>query len=271
MSCSSPRRAWLFDDGCSRAVVFRPPTDWMAGLSSPVDLPCRKCLSCRASASLIWSVRAYHEASLHKQNAMVTLTYSDEHVPKKIEKKHLQDFMKRARHKAHFRYFACGERGGLTGRPHFHVLFFGCDWLGGSKKSLTGHDRSPALDELWPFGTHDIVPLSLPSIMYVCGYEQKKVADVETWKTQSNRPGIGHGWLDKYCDDLARTGEVVINGQKFPIPARYLEWEPDYLEHQKIARARYARAHPISAAAREASALINARKFREQTLLETKK
>lgn len=276
MTCSSPRNAWLYDDGGERAISFKPPTGRVAALSSPVELPCRKCACCRTDESLVWSVRAYHEAAMHQKNSMVTLTFRDEDCPPSIDKKHLQDFFKRLRHTAQFRYIACGEYGGLTRRPHYHVIFFGQDWLEGASQSPSGSFSSPFLSKAWPFGFNDVVPCSLASIMYVCGYAHKKVGDPDTFKTQSNggrsgQGGIGRGWVDAYADDLRRTGEVVIEGQKFPIPKRYLQWEPEFLAEQVLEREKYARTKRVTPMAREAARLIAEMRMREAKIKETRR
>lgn len=276
MTCASPRNAWLYDDGSQRGLSFKPPTDWMASLSRRVELPCRKCLCCRADESLIWSIRAHHEASLHSKNCMATFTFDDDHVPPAISKKHLQDLFKRLRHTAQFRYIACGEYGGLTRRPHYHVIFFGQDFLEGARESQSGSFTSPVLSRAWPFGFNDVVPCTLASIMYVCGYASKKVADPDTFKTQSNGGrsglgGIGHGWLDKYADDLRRTSTVVVEGQEFPIPKRYLEWEPEFLAQQILEREEYARKKRVSPAARKAAQAIAEHRAREARIKETRR
>lgn len=269
MTCSNPRPAFLFDDGSERAISFKPVTDWMAAFTRSIDLPCRKCITCRADEALVWTIRAHHEAQMHKQNSMVTLTFDDEHLPPAISKKHLQDFFKRLRHTAKFRYIACGEYGGLTRRPHYHVLFFGQDFLGGAHPSISGRIESPIIKRAWPFGMNDVVPVEFASIAYVCGYATKKLSDPDTFKLQSG--GIGHGWLDKYADDIARTGHVVINGQTFPVPKRYLEWEPEFLAHVKDAREEYARKRVITPEGRLARRLIAEKRAKEARIKETRR
>lgn len=243
----------------------------MASFTRFIEIPCRKCLCCRADEALVWAVRAHHEASLHAKNCMVTLTFDDANVPLTIQKKHLQDFFKRLRHTAKFRYIACGEYGGLGRRPHYHVLFFGQDFLEAAHQSPSGSFSSPFLARAWPYGFNDVVPCNLASIMYVCGYAHKKVGDPDTFKLQSNRPGIGHGWLDKYADDLRRTSTVVIDGQEFPIPKRYLSWEPDFLAQQIVEREEYARDKRVTPAARRAAQLIAELRARDAKIKETRR
>ena len=89
------------------------------------------------------------EAKNYKNNYFVTLTYSEENVPtiaytdisKKdnyeyceeltLCKKDFQNFMKRLRFHYkdkynwdNIRFFACGEYGEQTGRPHYHTIIF---------------------------------------------------------------------------------------------------------------------------------------------------
>ena len=69
--------------------------------------------------------RQRHDAAL-----FVTLTYSEEEVPKdgSVDVKHVQLFLKRLRRRMEplqVRYFAVGEYGDHTLRPHYHALLFG--------------------------------------------------------------------------------------------------------------------------------------------------
>ena len=127
------------------------------------QVPCGRCEGCMISRSRDWAVRCVHEASLYgDNNSFITLTYSDENLPPRIDqscdercavykshlkpcpkgslcKKDFQDFMKRLRKrcngiipvekkpgKFHYpiRYYQCGEYGSLLKRPHFHACLF---------------------------------------------------------------------------------------------------------------------------------------------------
>lgn len=163
----------------------------------------------------------------------MTLTLDDDHLTKVLEKKPLQDFLKRFRRDGtEVRYFACGEYGGITRRPHYHALLFGHDFREKAK-----HKK---LVDNWKNGFISVDPLTPASVMYVCGYAQKKIEDPnDTFVVMSRNPGIGRDFLAAYSDDMRRTGHVVIAGQKMPIPARYKQWyEPlkegtaDYLMNE---------------------------------------
>ena len=194
----------------------------------------------------MWSIRAYHESTLHDQNSFITLTYDDDHLPKDgcIDKKHLQDFFKRLRRDlppGTVRYIACGEYGEQTRRPHYHAILFGLDFL---HDKITIDDSlytSPTLERFWGQGHVSIAPVTMASICYVCGYVMKKINDADTFNLMSRRPGIGHDWLKQYKSDLSRTGSVTIEGREYPVPKRYLDWEQSHFEELKKQRLAHAR------------------------------
>lgn len=97
-----------------------------------LKISCGQCIGCRLERSRDWALRIVQEATLHAQNSFVTLTYADRHLPShaSLRKKHLQDFMKRLRFStdAKLRYYACGEYGTTSLRPHYHICLFGADF-----------------------------------------------------------------------------------------------------------------------------------------------
>ena len=178
----------------------------------------------------MWSVRCYHESTQHDKTSFITLTYNDENLPSdgRIEKKHLQNFFKRLRKRyppQSLRYFACGEYGDQTNRPHYHAIIFGEDFRFDKVDINSELYTSPFLESVWGFGNVSIAPVTMASICYVCGYVTKKMDDPDTFNLMSRRPGIGHNWFQKYQDDLARTGTVTIEGREWPIPKRYFDWD----------------------------------------------
>lgn len=240
MACYYPLDGWLAsnpNDSGKRSVVF----SLSEGLSDhPVSVPCGKCIGCRADQSLMWSIRAYHESTLHVKNSFLTLTYSDDNLPddNKIKKNDLQLFFKRLRKKYKIRYIACGEYGEKTARPHYHAIIFGQDFLHDKIPISRSGDfyTSEELVKTWGLGYVTCASVNYSSIAYVCGYCHKKIGDTDTFSLMSRRPGIGHDWLLRYHDDLQRTGTVTIDGREFPVPPRYLQWLPDEFEELKRAR-----------------------------------
>lgn len=144
----------------------------------PVD--CGHCLACRIKRRSSWVTRMEHEFVTQGAQALfVTLTYNDANCPKDggLSKRHLQLFFKRLRRtmdyhcdKTKFRYYACGEYGDITRRPHYHFIIFG----------LTNKYRKLLFDT-WgmcdPVGFKCKVVLNddNKAFRYVAGYVNKKL------------------------------------------------------------------------------------------------
>ncbi|AXH75064.1 MAG: replication initiator protein [Microviridae sp.] len=239
MSCVCPIDCWRSTEVSESGkcpIVF---TVCGADLTRPLQVPCGRCVGCCADRALIWSIRVFHESTLHKQNSFLTLTYSD--APESVSKRDLQLFFKRLRKFAKVRYFACGEYGSHTHRPHYHVCLFGVDFLADSYAISDSLYGNRVLDDCWSHGLCSVGSLTLASAMYVAGYVSKKIGDPDTFNLMSTRPAIGRGWLDKFVDDIRRTGKVVIDGQEFTVPKKYLEWYSDELVNVIDARREFAR------------------------------
>lgn len=98
-------------------------------------VPCGKCEICCERKSKSMVVRCTAETQMHYSLPyMLTLTYDSYHLPvdKSIHSKHIQLFLKRLRIRltrmgydiSNMRYFAVGEYGTRTQRPHYHLLFW---------------------------------------------------------------------------------------------------------------------------------------------------
>ena len=92
-------------------------------------VPCGKCRPCKIAKASEWAARMIHEGDYHKSNVFSTLTYSDDNLPKNLElsERHLTLFFKSLRKHLNNRlikYFACGEYGETTSRPHYHAILF---------------------------------------------------------------------------------------------------------------------------------------------------
>lgn len=99
--------------------------------------PCGKCPECLQRRASGWSFRLMQEERVSTSAFFITLTYAPEHLPisragfKTLNKTDVQKFVKRLR-KAHeketgqlpIKYYVCGEYGGQTARPHYHMILF---------------------------------------------------------------------------------------------------------------------------------------------------
>lgn len=196
-----------------------------------------------------------HEAQMHQDNSFITLTYGEECVPRSLNHKHFQDFMKRTRRRfapARAKYYMAGEYGEQLMRPHFHACLFGYDFHDKQPwaKGPGGEQlfRSPTLEKLWPFGFSSIGRVTFQSAAYVARYVMKKVTGqaAKTWyervdpetgeifflKPEYNRMslkpdhpgqrgGIGASWLYRFADDIYPHGKVIINGKEANPPRYY--------------------------------------------------
>lgn len=110
----------------------------MVGYKQPV--PCGRCPNCKKRTISSWSFRLMQQDKVSDMSLFITLTYDTRYVPITPKgflglcKRDLQLFFKRLRKRYHslyvdgkpIKYFAVGEYGGKTLRPHYHVLLFNC-------------------------------------------------------------------------------------------------------------------------------------------------
>jgi hypothetical protein len=251
MPCFNPVQAWK---GRTGGVVFAKHHGWS---DQPLKVPCGGCIGCRMDYARDWAVRCMHEKLMNEDSMFVTLTYSDENLPKNgsLNPRDFTLFMKRLRKKFpknKIRYFMCGEYGDSTQRPHYHALIFGL-WF--DDKTLErindGNSlyESKTLDEIWRLGKADFGAVTFQSAGYVARYNFKKITGdlaqqtygtlVPPFARMSRRPGIGIPWLLKFREDIKKD-QIWVSGKHVPVPRaydKYLEKEdPD--EFEKIKRAR---------------------------------
>lgn len=236
MPCYGPLQAFYpkANSGSNR-LVFKK-SDSETGI--PISVPCGKCIGCKLEHSRQWALRCMHEKRLHTDSSFLTLTYDPAHLPSggSLVKRDLQLFMKRLRKQfgEGVRFFACGEYGEKSLRPHYHVLLLNKDF--NDKRPIsTGSEytlyASKLLSQLWTSGSHAIGDVNFESAAYVARYCTKKItgpkaADHYKGRTpeflvMSRRPGIGSGYLDKYKTELYTHDNCIINGVPSSLPRFY--------------------------------------------------
>lgn len=181
---------------------------------------------------------------MHKVNSFVTLTY--ERTGPSLVPIDFTRFMYRVRQRlGPTRFYACGEYGENSLRPHFHALLFGRTFTDGVP---CGKDiySSKVLSSLWPNGFSSFGGVSYDSAAYVAGYVCKKVSGapatahysrvdsstgeivqcVPEFSRMSLKPGIGYTWFKKYWREVygARDGVVRTGGRVVPPPRTYDKW-----------------------------------------------
>lgn len=106
-------------------------------VGSVYQLPCGRCPNCVARRTSQWSFRIMQESKVSYSAHFITLTYKTGELNispngfKTLSKRDVQLFFKRlrkAQDKIKFdfpiRYYAVGEYGGKTQRPHYHIILF---------------------------------------------------------------------------------------------------------------------------------------------------
>lgn len=190
-----------------------------------IDIPCGKCIGCRLEYSRQWANRMMLELEYHDSAYFVTLTYSDDFLPKSpvydadtgeylyssktLRKSDLSKFIKHVR--KHFpndkiRFFGAGEYGSKTLRPHYHVIIFGLhlDDLKVYKRNFQGDVlyNSEELSDCWSnyvgvrsdgsnyydrVGHVVIGKVNWETCAYVSRYVTKKMSgSLEDWFTYQN-------------------------------------------------------------------------------------
>ena len=172
---------------------------------------------------------------------------------------HLQLFLKNLRRSQQyhygkqFRFYACGEYGTKTMRPHFHIILYGLHlseptddtW----KKSMSGYYvwEDKYLEKIWKNGNVIVGRVTYNSCEYVARYMLKKQKGhygqfYETFNIEpeacrmSLKPGIGMNYYEKHRNLIYKYDEIHVatekHGLTFKPPRKfdkaYQEEHPDY-------------------------------------------
>ncbi len=283
MACYHPLGAYRRQrpvDG-AKVIFFKVPASIPGNPVRYIQLPCGQCIGCRLEQSRQWAVRMHHQARAHNQNAFTTLTYNPDNLPNDVSigqpptgtlvPRDLQLFLKRLRKKygPDIKFFACGEYGPKTLRPHYHICFFNFeppDLVHHSGKDPEKLYTSISLGEIWGKGNTLTGALTFQSAAYVARYITKKITgpnsddhyqtiDPRTgeifqrkqeFTRQSN--GIGKEHLQKYISDIYDHDHVILSGGKKVRPPRYYDklyemTNPDELAIIKEKREQQANKH----------------------------
>lgn len=189
-----------------------------------VAFPCGQCMPCRVNKRREWTHRIMLESKLQEDNSFLTLTYADDTLPTTasglptLAPPHLRDWLKRFRKAIEpvtIRFYAVGEYGDETFRPHYHAAIFGfppCRW------GNTRPNRNPCCDvcalveQTWGYGKVFVGSLSDNSAQYIAGYVTKKMTAKDDTRLLDRHPefarmsnrggGIGSGMMDEVASTL---------------------------------------------------------------------
>lgn len=213
-------------------------TDW---------IPCGKCEGCRCDKANDNATKAYLESQNWPVNAFLTLTYSNDNLPKgrTLLKRDLQLFWKKLRKKIQpqkIKYLACGEYGPRTLRPHYHAAVFNY-WPKDAKPYKRNEVgdllyTSEELNKIWGKGYVIIGNVTYQSAAYIARYVYKKAYGGEQlplkkgktpeYTTCSKRPGLASDFFtntEKWKKILRNNGILIPTNEGIklkPIP-QYLK------------------------------------------------
>lgn len=203
---------------------------------SHLKVPCGKCMICKSRKSRDWIFRLKQELQVATSAFFVTLTYSDENLLYSesgiatLHKPDFQNYIKRLRKDTvkettdKVTYFACGEYGLKTKRPHYHAIIL--------------NTYSPLIEKNWQSGQVHIGTVTEDSIAYTTKYIMKQN---EEWEKALNfdksfqrefvlmSKGIGKNYFEKpavlkyHKNNLDQNYVTDEKGFKYPIPRYYKE------------------------------------------------
>ncbi|AZL82661.1 replication initiator protein [Apis mellifera associated microvirus 34] len=209
MKCPSPNFVWPHD--------------------KVIAVPCGKCLVCLSNKRHDWSVRLMQEYKVSDNAFFVTLTYSDKYLPSfGVSKRHLQLFFKRVRKECNrLRYYAVGEYGSRTGRPHYHAIMFNVD-----PKVVTDCWTlfNKVTNKKEPIGLVHFGKVTEASVQYTLKYiVQKNEFPKElnpSFSLMSRGYGLGLNYLSDRMLSWHRDDDrvyMVVDGEKKRLPRYYKE------------------------------------------------
>lgn len=239
MRCTHPRTVGFLADGKTLAWSQKNRSKEYASF----QLPCGKCIECRLQYARDWATRCLHEATLHKKNVFLTLTYNDDHIGDgRLWYRDFQLFMKKLRKKngdQKLSFIVCGEYGETTKRAHWHAIIFNF-FPADAKLHRETHAGeqvyvSETLEKTWGKGHIEIGSVTQQSAGYVARYSAKKLAHGEEadlykpiFKT-SGKPAIGARWLEKNYLNVFSYGRLLLpDGTQSSIPRYYTKWLKDH-------------------------------------------
>lgn len=217
---------------CTNPIELRNPE---------ITVPCGKCRSCRIARSRVWTMRLVHELTSHEGSCFATLTYDEASLPDppELSKRTLQNFIKRLRERVKptsIKYYASGEYGDLTQRPHYHAILFGLPPTQQTKELL---------QEEWWNGAVHLGTVTPDSARYVADYIQKQLDGLQAKKDGRVQPfalksnGLGKRFALDNQEHIKRDG-LRLRGVPQQLPRYYLELlDIDTNEIREQARERY--------------------------------
>lgn len=232
MKCGDPVLVYNKANGVRLFRHFSLATKWFKE-NAQATFDCRKCLHCRPKYARENASRCVLNASLHKRNCFLTLTY-DESRPgyhNSYNPRDLKNFKTALRRKFKhkkidiFRVHEYGE----NRKKHWHLVVFNHDFtdkvVHTIKKGIPLY-KSKTLSKLWKHGFASIGDVTEASAMYQSQYMKKDFQYgyvTSKMKSKSHHSGIARDYFFKHYKQVLQLGYVPVNGEKLPIPRYFLK------------------------------------------------
>lgn len=254
-----------------------------------VRVPCGQCQGCFEAKTREKACRAMLQCEESEHNWHITLTYDEYHLPCDDElvnkhtgevkfadnpngvlryrdfqlfKKNLLIYWQRKFKHTGIKFMMCGEYGGQTLRPHYHVIFFN---LPIPPEELKVHNMTKngpiytcdRIQKIWNKGFISITEVNWDICAYVARYVLKKRyghlsqdeyfdADmVPEFAHYSTKPAIGRKWFDENYQKAYENDEIILKGHATKIqsmkPPKYYdklmkEMHPEFYEALAVRR-----------------------------------
>lgn len=198
-------------------------------------IPCGKCHDCKMRRINQWVLRLSEERKLTKNSFFITLTYEDEYNNKSSDtarvtkngrrtlvQRDFQLYIKRVRKfsnkhgRVRVKYYAVGEYGAKSSRPHYHAIIFGAEEM--------------VLRTNWVHGYIHVGTVTTRSIAYCLKYIDKgRVVPIDDNDDRQKEfslfsKGLGLNYLTPAiiawhrADPINRCCVIREGGFKFPLP-----------------------------------------------------
>lgn len=194
---------------------------------------CGRCVPCLRKKQVDWCFRLNNELLNSESACFLTLTYDENTCPWAeggftLLRADFQKFMKRLRKHAKstkIKYYACGEYGDKTERPHYHAIVFNLP-----------RPFDKYIEKAWTYGHIHVGSVTEASIFYTTKYalkglRRKKAIDYDErgrepeFQLMSN--GLGINYVKNEIVDYLKTNGTklltVPGGVKKKLPRYYIE------------------------------------------------
>jgi len=195
---------------------------------------CGRCVPCLRKKQIDWCFRLQKELNTSSSACFLTLTYDDKNIPiseggYSLLRSDFQKFMKRLRKHCNqtekIKYYACGEYGDKTERPHYHAIVFNLP------KPFDKYIR-----KAWKLGHIHIGTVTEASIFYTTKYALKGLRRKKPFEydEQGREPqfqlmsnGLGVSYSKEIIRDYLKTNGTKLltlpGGHKKKLPRYYID------------------------------------------------